>query len=260
MQILGNLAEKLRDYFSKRGYTCDGCGAEIFDYPNHRLCPDCEYVVYENNEYVCPKCGRKARTESVCITCKQAMPAFKQGFSPFVYVGETAALVNGIKNGKRKLGYYFGDQMAKCLLERGRSYLSEETLNTKKQDRLLVLPVPLSKKKLIQRGYNQAEDLGKIVVKRLEEAGIAVELGEADVLIKSKDTAPQKQKKFFERRENMQGSFHVHKRSEVQGRTVLLVDDIMTTGATGNECAKRLKGAGAKQVIFLTAASLMEQK
>jgi predicted amidophosphoribosyltransferase len=60
--------------------------------------------------------------------------------------------------------------------------------------------------------------------------------------------------------ENASGAYHVHKRAFCKGRTILLIDDIMTTGATGSECAKLLLGAGAKEVYFLVAAATPEKK
>ena len=81
-----------------------------------------------------------------------------------------------------------------------------------------------------------------------------------ETLLKVKSTQSQKKLTLFERAENLVGAFHVHKRTEVKNRIILLIDDIMTTGATGDECAARLKGAGAKEVFFLTLASLPELK
>ena len=65
---------------------------------------------------------------------------------------------------------------------------------------------------------------------------------------------------FSGRLENASGAYHVHKRTACKNKTILLIDDIMTTGATGSECARVLFAAGAAEVVFLTAAALPERK
>ena len=97
------------------------------------------------------------------------------------------------------------------------------------------------------------------VKKFLQDKGYRVELRE-DILLKQRDTAQQKHMDFASRMENVAGAYHIAKRKECRGRTVLLIDDILTTGATGSECASRLLAAGAERVLFLTGASLPEQK
>ena len=81
-----------------------------------------------------------------------------------------------------------------------------------------------------------------------------------DVLQKKKETGMQKHMSRKERAENVKGAYHVHKRAVCRERTVLLIDDIMTTGATASECAQRVFGAGAREVFLLTAAALPERK
>jgi predicted amidophosphoribosyltransferase len=65
---------------------------------------------------------------------------------------------------------------------------------------------------------------------------------------------------YVSRMENVAGAYHVHQRKECRGRTIVLVDDIMTTGATGSECASRLQSADAAAVVLLVSAALPEQK
>ena len=264
MKYLETLMEKLRKRSLSFGYTCDGCGKEVFNYQAQPFCDSCEQKMPKNITERCEKCGRKTVTGGVCWNCKQKSPSFTKGVSPFVYKGKIAELVNRLKNGDRYLSYFFGKKMTESLLEnypqisefdRGRYALNDEN----KTKSLLVLPVPLYITDEKRRGYNQALDLAKAVYEEPKKRGYSVFMDE-ETLLKVKSTQSQKKLTLFERAENLVGVFHVHKRTEVKNRTILLIDDIMTTGATGDECAARLKGAGAKEVVFLTLASLPELK
>lgn len=93
----------------------------------------------------------------------------------------------------------------------------------------------------------------------MQAAGVAVRL-DAELLEKRRETELQKQKTRRERAENVHGAYHVKKRKECKDKTIVLVDDILTTGATGSECARLLLSAKASKVIFLVAAALPEQK
>lgn len=251
MKLFVNLRQKIRQYFANHGYTCDLCGKEIFDYANHRLCEACESKMPVNEGKVCPKCGRHTLAEGVCLTCKAHMPAFTQGFSPFVYKGKAAGLVNRLKNGQPHLGLYLGEKTAEYFLKHHPVQADEQPF--------LVVPVPLTEKRTRDRGYNQAEELAEAICMVLNRQGAEAEL-DFELLQKTRETGQQKHMSALERMENASGAYHVHKRKACQGRTVLLVDDILTTGATGGECARLLKNAGAKAVYFLTPTAVMENK
>ena len=156
-----------------------------------------------------------------------------------------------MKNGSPQLTYFFGEEMANAFIK---AFPSE-----RKDEKLLLLPVPLTEKRAKERGYNQAELLGEVVGKELEKHGFSVEV-RTDILTKRKDTAMQKHMNFTERTDNVSGAYHIAKRTLCKGQTVLLIDDIMTTGATGTVCAKRLMGAGTKEVYLLVATALPERK
>ncbi len=268
MGFIQKLLEKVRDKASQHGYVCDACGAEVFEYPTKRLCASCEEAMRKNDKLRCNKCGRRTRAEGVCLTCKRDMPSFTQGISPFVYRAETASLINRIKNGTPRLAYYFGERMAESLLaemqrqksafDGGRYALNEDEYQ-KSRENPLVIPVPLTEKKEKIRGYNQAAELARVVARSLQQAGVDAEL-DTELLQKRRETQQQKQSSFQARRDNVEGAYHVHKRKACKGRTIILVDDIMTTGATGSECASRLLGAGAKEVLLVVAAALPEQQ
>lgn len=238
--------EKWRKRSGCRGYVCDACGKEVFDYPNARLCVACESAQIRPTR-TCPVCGRQTVADGVCLSCKKGVPKFDLGVSPFVYHGQSALLINTMKNGKPRLAFYFGEAMADAFAR-----FEEERS-------VLIVPVPITERKRKERGYNQAERLAEAVQDRLKTLGFDAELV-ADVLQKTKDTEAQKTMTYYERQENLAGAFFVHKRKVCKDRTILLIDDIMTTGATGSTCAERLKKAGAKRVVFLTATALEEWK
>lgn len=261
MKWLSSLLEKFRTYAQTHGYTCDACGGEIFDYPTHRLCAECENALHKNDNKTCDKCGRRTVTDGVCLTCKRKAPKFTKGYSPFVYEGEVAALINRFKNGNRRLAYFFAEATAAYFLRFCKSekpWFDGDRYELNDEKPLLVLPVPTTETVLKRRGYNQAEELARAFVATLEKQEIAVEM-DLETLVKRRDVSAQKKLNFSARAENVAGAYHVHKRTFCKGRVVLLLDDIMTTGATGNECARLLLSAGAKAVFLITACSLSEQ-
>jgi ComF family protein len=123
---------------------------------------------------------------------------------------------------------------------------------------VLVLPIPMTEKRMRKRGYNQAEDLADAFLGLLAQVGVPAE-GYNDILIKRRETLQQKHLSLRERKRNLQGVFHLAHRAILKDKTVLLIDDIMTTGTTGDACARLCKGAGAKAVYFITVASLPER-
>jgi len=112
----------------------------------------------------------------------------------------------------------------------------------------ILIPVPLHKKKLKQRGYNQAKEIGKEFSKNLKTPIFN------NVLIKIKQTPAQVQLKKEQREKNIKGVFACQKPELVKNRKILLIDDIFTTGSTMEECARVLKTAGAKQVWGVVVA------
>ncbi len=112
----------------------------------------------------------------------------------------------------------------------------------------LIVPVPLHIRRLREREFNQALLLARELSKR---TGIPYH---ERTLRKIKDTPFQTALKGRERRKNVKGAFHVEKREEIKGKTILLVDDVYTTGATVNECARTLLKGGAARVAVLTLA------
>ena len=117
----------------------------------------------------------------------------------------------------------------------------------------VLIPVPLSDKKKRRRGFNQSEELGKIIS---ETTGIELA---ADALIKIKETRPQMELGKSERTENIKNCFKVENENKIKNRTILLLDDVYTTGSTMEECARFLKLSGAKEVWGVTVAREVDQ-
>lgn len=112
----------------------------------------------------------------------------------------------------------------------------------------IIIPVPISKKRKIQRGYNQSYLIAKEITK------YKVLKNECNCLIKQKDTIEQSKLGKNERKTNIQGAYKIINKEKIISKNVLIIDDIYTTGNTVNECAKELKKAGAKRIGVLAIA------
>jgi ComF family protein len=123
-------------------------------------------------------------------------------------------------------------------------------------DSLAVVPVPLHRTKLRQRGFNQAELIARCALKT-RPRGDRLHLC-ADVLERKRDTASQIGLTSHQRRENLKGAFAVARPDFVKGREVLVVDDVYTTGATVSECTRVLRRAGATKVWVATVARTLK--
>lgn len=240
--------KKYEDYRASNGYTCDCCGREVFSYPSPRLCKACLEAL-PKGAYYCPKCGRKTKTEGVCLECKGQMPTFRFAFSAYPYEGIIRPMINRMKNGSAYLARFFAEALAVKIEEKR----EEEGLDA---EECVFTCVPDRKKeRLKERGrrYNPAEELAR---RTCELLGAECD---AEVMVKSRETRPQKRMSAKERFENVRGAYRVHKRKVCEGKTVVVFDDILTTGATGDECARILLAAGAKRVIFVTAVTVPER-
>ena len=231
-KLLREIAEGL---FPKN-FTCDLCGKETFDDTN--LCPDCRKKVTFNDGATCPVCGRKTATNKLCIECKAHAPVFDRAVSAMVYAEGGMGLVLKFKRGAAYMKDGFADMLEpKCRLF---------------EDVDGVCFIPMTARAERKRGYNQARLLAQELAERLN-------LPLLPVLIKTKDTKEQKSLTRRERENNLKGCFAARK-SQVEGRKFLVVDDVMTTGATADEAAATLKKKGAKAVYFAFIASVEYKK
>lgn len=228
------IKNSLSEFFFPKAFTCDICGTETF---GDNICPACLKTVTFNDGATCPVCGRKTVRPEICLECKAEAPRFKKAASPLVYDGGAVALISKFKNGNGYLKEYFADLICK----QAESFPSGIDC---------MVYIPMTKKAKLKRGYNQAELLAKSISKRLQIPVLK------DGLVKAKETAAQKTLTKKERATNLAECFKVENRADIKGKTVLLIDDVLTTGATADAACKKLLDAGAKHIYFATAASV----
>ena len=225
--------------FPQRCVIC----TQVLDWKNRRewLCRHCaENLPYFPRE-ICPRCGGETDTAGFCRACLKEF-AFPEAYAAFPYAEVRRAIKIFKYGGGKRLGYGLGDLMAEYLLR-----CHEELL----QRTDLLLCVPLHPKKERKRRFNQAAILCERIAAR---TGLSFR---REILERTKETVPQSTLSSERlRRENLRDAFAV--REDLTGKRVLLVDDIFTTGATGNSCATELSRAGAERVMIycLSAARL----
>jgi len=231
--MFDKFTKNLRELIFPSGFTCDVCGAETF---NGNLCADCLKTITFNNQATCPVCGRKTVRPEICFECKDNPPLFKQAVSSLVYKDGAVALVHKFKNGNGYLKDYFAELIA---------------ANVKKLPKPdCIVYVPMTDKAVRRRGYNQGQLLADSLSKLI---GVPVA---KNAVTKIKQTAEQKALNRREREQNLHGCFKINDKNAVKGKTVLILDDILTTGATADEMCKIILRAGANCVYFATVASV----
>lgn len=214
-------------------------------------CPVCNEIG-QRHMHLCEGCKENiSRIEDRCLGCgnpRTGCTCFKNKFtlllaSPFVYEGTLRKAIHRFKfDGQTDLAKFFGKETAECVAHE---------FGDVKFD--IVTCVPQTKRKRRKRGYNQSALLAKEIAKRL-----SLPYDEL-LLIKTRDTPDQHDLKGKARIKNLKDAFAADKPESVKGKTILLCDDIKTTGTTLNECRKTLIKAGAKEVYCTTIAVTPEK-
>ena len=186
----------------------------------------------------CRCCGAPLGIEGLCGACRGRRPRFAYARAAVLYGDLVREAIHAFKfGGRRGLANPLGDLLAG---------LGLSALPGAAPDALV--PVPLHPRRARDRGYDQA----LLLARRLERTwGVPVV---ADVLVRAVPTQPQTDLDAAARRRNVRGAFAVRRPEKIAGLHVVLVDDVLTTGATAGECARALYGAGAAAVGVLTVA------
>lgn len=200
------------------------------------VCGFCKTIHHES---ICPKCKIKVQTYQENGIHNYSDSDFSRHFFVFRYEG----LIR-----KALVEYKFKDK----------PYLYETFVNLLLNDKKvcgflksydIIIPVPISKKRKQNRGYNQCELLAKKLAKNLPNIQLV-----SDALIKIRDNIPQSSLTKQERITNVKGMYQVKNKEKIQNKKIVLLDDVFTTGSTVAECSKVLKEAGAKEIGVLTLA------
>ncbi len=220
-------------FFPPRCVVCDG----ILRPDEEGLCRECKGSVHRIRAPYCMKCGKELRMESdvYCKDCISRDHVFDSGRSLFLYNEPMKRSMYRFKyDGRKEYAAYYGRELANGLGDWIGSVGAQA-----------LIPVPIHKKRLKKRGYNQAELIAAALSKRIK---VPVN---HDLLVRAKETEKQKELNAWERENNLKKAFKTTQ-NDVKLDTVLLIDDIYTTGATADAAAACLRTAGVSHVHVLT--------
>lgn len=213
---------------------CLGCNE--FD---NWICANCHKNLPLLHEQHCPIC--KLHTTNNGEICPECLVKNKNIFDGiFVASHYNDRLI-------KKAIHYYKYRFVKDLSEPLALLLAQALQNSHVQTPDIIIPVPLHKRRFRWRGFNQAQELARNLDLRIPIMN--------DILLRVRYTAPQvKVRNKSKRQENLTNAFAVYNSQKVRGKNILLIDDVVTTGATLSECASTLKDTGAKTVFCIVLA------
>jgi len=227
---------------------CPGCGGVAPRQPRQDvgLCADCRQALAPQEGAACSGCGQPlCADEAAPQTAASLCPACQDSPRPWgrlvcwgEYEGRLRELILGYKF-EARLG--LGRQLQECLAA---AFESAAARHPELAGCDLVVPVPLHPARLMRRGFNQSRELARLLARR---RGLPIR---QEALLRVRRTKPQMELDRSARAENIRGAFAADA-GLLAGRTALLVDDIMTTGSTLEECSRMMLAAGAAQVHVL---------
>lgn len=210
---------------------CVSCGK-----PGALICDECLAKLPAVGDHYCSVCGKPLKKKQHCRLCAGSEFRFQASRAPYLYDGPVSAMIKKLK---------FSGMLSLAPILAG--FLTD-FWNELDWDVDLVVPVPLSRKRFSQRGFNQSELIAR---KFSKNTGIPCEPG---ALMKKLDTPEQVGLSAEERRKNLNGAFAAE-RVLVKNKRILLLDDVMTTGSTFAECTAALLAENAESVYCLSAAT-----
>lgn len=224
--------------------SCLFCREEVLNFES--ICAKCWNQLPFIREPHCSICsyslkGAIYEEDPICFRCRSNKPNYDFAYSLLEFNKFSQHLIHGLKFYDR---HEYSQIFAKLILARFKNHISDSDI---------IVPVPMHKIKRLIRLYNHSQILAMDIGHLLEKKNYS------DILIKSKHTRSQSSLGQKVRAKNLIGSIKVQNNHKIKGKKILLVDDVITTGATIDLCARELKKSGAKNVIVLSIARRMLQ-
>ena len=218
-----------------------------------RRCPVCDKPVDKMGRYICLKCRKKVQyvksplclkcgksvkdeTQEFCEDCRNSNHIFDRGRALYEYDSMKEAIYRFKYRGRKEYADFFGKELAEKLGEEIKGFKADA-----------IVPVPLHKEREKKRGYNQAALVARSLGKELH-----IPVNE-NLIYRKKATLAQKNLKGKERQNNLKNAFKIGQ-NDVKLKTIIVVDDIYTTGATMDEVSMCLKSAGIQKVYCISLA------
>ncbi len=247
---------------------CRLCGAPLRSISRLPVCSDCLDAIAPVSGPTCVVCGERVFSGQAegdrwqdarataggtpaprCGLCRRVEQPYQRALAFGSYDGNLRGLIHLLKYEQvRPAARVLGE-----LLARAAAPFQATEVGVPQ----VLVPVPLHSSRLRQRGFNQAELIARAALESSPAWATGIRLSPA-VLGRKRATDSQTGLTRHQRRENIRGAFAVARPEEVEGKEVLLVDDVFTTGTTVSECAKVLRRAGAKRVLVATVARVMK--
>ncbi len=232
-------------------YLCEDCQSliEVLEYQYCPICkkrlPNLNYTIPPSKIYsqykTCKNCRKKTKLNGLYFATVYQDRIVKKIIAQFKYQPLIKELAKPLANLIITHFQLLNQQFAPAIPPSDKGFI--------------LVPVPLDKKRLKQRGFNQSELIAQELSKNLPDKRWASQSGEQkelplvrDALIKTKNTPAQVGLSVEERKENIRGVFKIKDKSKIKNKKILLVDDVYTTGSTMSECARVLKEAGVREV------------
>ena len=232
---LGRFMNHLLNFLFPKNIKCIFCSAELNENSKYSICEDC-FNSLPFIKHSCPKCSApiSENNQGVCQNCKINNYSFKRAFAVLEYDEMLAGFVHKMKYGGAK---YVIEPISNFLINK---------LSTISENFDYITYVPMFKKKEKIRGYNQSKVLAEIVA---DKTGIPL----IPFVTKPKDNLNQASLDYKSRKENVKDAYSFDKEFKeiIKGKTILIIDDILTTGSTSNEISKLLLSNGAKSSYVL---------
>jgi len=238
--ILKKLYNTVLDLLFPEKHICFFCGKHDKSIDEEHICLECmsKLMFIENRCIICGKPLEAESTTNRCADCIRHPHYFTSAISAVEYAGFIKKAIYNYKYGNKAYMYKaFGYLMVQAM----------QNNNINEFD--IIVPVPLHRDKWAKRGFNQSELLAKYISKKYR---IPID---TKSLRRTRKTIDQNKLHKLQRLQNTKNAFEVRNRDIFREKIVLLVDDILTTGATADECSKVLIESGARMVIVISIAT-----